>query len=81
MKRRLFIVAVLAGALGVWVGWAAHSYLIVDSCLDGGGRWAEHGDRCEGIVPPIADKPQTTSLRTLVVFDLVPACLSTIRLP
>lgn len=51
MKRRLLIVTVLAGALGVWAGRAARSYLIVDSCLDDGGRCAERGDHCEGIAP------------------------------
>ncbi len=51
MRRKLILVAVVAGALGIWAGWAARSYLVVDSCLDGGGRWAEHRDRCEGIVP------------------------------
>ena len=51
MGRRLVIVAILAGSLGIWTGWAARSSLVVDSCLDGGGRWAEHGDRCEGVAP------------------------------
>lgn len=49
MKRKWIIVAILAGAFGIWAGWAARSYLVIDSCLDAGGRWAERGDRCEGV--------------------------------
>ncbi|WP_305097401.1 hypothetical protein [Croceibacterium aestuarii] len=63
MRRNLVVLTIVAAACGVWAGWSARSYLVIDSCLDGGGRWASRGDRCEDITPPkrTGGDGQTTS--------------------
>ena len=49
MKRALMIAAVLA--VGIIVGWKAHAFLDIDSCLDAGGAWEYRGSYCHGISP------------------------------
>lgn len=50
MKRRIILAALIAGALGMWAGWELQSFVLIDGCLDAGGRWDYQRGLCEGIV-------------------------------
>jgi len=51
MKRRLILVASIAGALGLWAGWELQTFIAIDGCLDAGGRYDYQRGLCEGIIP------------------------------
>lgn len=41
-----YILIFLTGCI---IGFKVHEYLLIDICLDNGGRWVEQGIYCEGI--------------------------------
>jgi len=47
MKNRwVVLIALIALAAGLAIGWAGREFLVVDSCLDAGGAW--RGGHCVG---------------------------------
>lgn len=48
MRRSLVVaVALFIFAAGLWMGWAANSFLAQDACLDRGGAWNREHRTCE----------------------------------
>jgi hypothetical protein len=50
MTKRLLI-AMVAVVLGLVIGWRTRGFMIVDKCLDSGGRWDYEWKQCDRVAP------------------------------
>jgi hypothetical protein len=53
MSRRIILISGIAVVLSAYAGWWAKGFLVIDACLDSGGRWQGNGGYCQTAINPI----------------------------